>query len=138
MGNVNQNELPHGEETILLVDDDETTLEIVTDMLSRFGYNIIRANNGESALNVIKQNDTFIHLVILDMNMPGMSGRDCLKEIKKISSQMKVIISTGDPGTVSGEQSSQDNAAGYIAKPFRLQEILTQIRHVLGGTSNPQ
>jgi len=134
MGRVNQNELPHGEETILLVDDDETTLEIVTDMLSRFGYNIIRANNGESALDAIKQEEPFIHLVILDMNMPGMSGRDCLKEIKKISSQMKVIISTGDPGTVSEEKSGQDNASGYIAKPFRLQEILTQIRDVLGGS----
>lgn len=132
MGSVNQNELPHGEETILLVDDDETTLEIVTDMLSRFGYNIIRANNGESALDFIKQEETSIHLVILDMNMPGMNGRDCLKEIKKISSQMKVIISTGDPGTISGEKSDQDNASGYITKPFRLQDILTQIRNVLG------
>ena len=132
MGSVNQNELPHGEETILLVDDDETTLEIVTDMLSRFGYNIIRANNGESALDFIKQEETSIHLVILDMNMPGMNGRDCLKEIKKISSRMKVIISTGDPGTISGEKSDQDNASGYITKPFRLQDILTQIRNVLG------
>ena len=132
MGSVNQNELPHGEETILLVDDDETTLEIVTDMLSRFGYNIIRANNGESALDFIKQEETSIHLVILDMNMPGMNGRDCLKEIKKISSQMKVIISTGDPGTISGEKSDQDKASGYITKPFRLQDILTQIRNVLG------
>ena len=132
MGSVNQSELPHGEETILLVDDDETTLEIVTDMLSRFGYNIIRANNGESALDFIKQEETSIHLVILDMNMPGMNGRDCLKEIKKISSQMKVIISTGDPGTISGEKSDQDNASGYITKPFRLQDILTQIRNVLG------
>jgi len=132
VGIVNQSELPHGEETILLVDDDETTLEIVTDMLSRFGYNIIRANNGESALDVIKQKETLIHLVILDMNMPGMNGRDCLKEIKKISSQMKVIISTGDPGTLSEEESGQNNLEGYIAKPFRLQDILTQIRDVLG------
>jgi DNA-binding NtrC family response regulator len=132
MGSLNQSELPHGEETILLVDDDEITLDIVTDMLSRFGYNIIRANNGESALNVIKKEEP-IHLVILDMNMPGMSGQDCLKEIKKISSQVKVIISTGDPGTVSEEKSAQDSAEGYIAKPFRLQDILTQIRDVLGG-----
>lgn len=131
MNGINQNELPHGEETILLVDDDETTLDIVTDMLSRFGYNIIRANGGERALDVIKQEDHFIHLVILDMNMPGMSGQDCLKEIKRISSQMKIIISTGDPATVPIEQ-GEFEATGFIAKPFRLQEILTQIREVLG------
>jgi DNA-binding NtrC family response regulator len=131
MNGSNQNKLPRGEETILLVDDDEITLDIVTDMLSRFGYHIIRANGGEKALDVLKQSGSFIHLVILDMNMPGMSGRDCLEEIKKISSRMKIIISTGDPGTAQVE-SDNGNVSGFIAKPFRLEEILTQIRKVLG------
>lgn len=133
MTGINQNELPHGKETILLVDDDETTLEIITDMLSRFGYNIIRANGGERALDVLKQEKSFIHLVILDMNMPGMSGQDCLKQIKKMSSQIKVIISTGDPGMVP-VQSDAVEISGYITKPFRLEEILTQLREVLENT----
>ena len=132
MSRINPDELPHGEETILLVDDDETTLDIVTDMLSRFGYNIIKANGGKKALDIVKQEDTSIHLVILDMNMPGMSGGDCLKEIKKISSQMKVIISTGDPAKFSEQRPSEIDISGCIAKPFRLQDILTQIREVLG------
>lgn len=133
MTGINQNELPHGKETILLVDDDETTLEIITDMLSRFGYNIIRANGGERALALLKQEKSFIHLVILDMNMPGMSGQDCLKQIKKMSSQIKVIISTGDPGMVP-VQSDAVEVSGYITKPFRLEEILTQLREVLENT----
>jgi len=130
MNGVDQDEFPCGEETILLVDDDETTLDIVTEMLSRFGYNIIKANGGESALQILKEERAFIQLVILDMNMPGISGKDCFEEIKKISSQIKVIISTGDPGTFAGEFAG-DQASAYIVKPFRLEEILTQIRKVL-------
>ncbi|HLD89564.1 MAG TPA: response regulator [Patescibacteria group bacterium] len=119
-----------GNETILVVDDEEFLTDLTENYLTTQGYNVILAKNGEEALDIYKK--TFkIDLVILDLNMPGMGGIACLKKLLEYDPKAKVIIASGysDAGPI-GETKTM-GALGYLNKPFTLTDLAVLIRHVL-------
>jgi len=122
-----------GAETILVVDDEELIAELAKKILSRSGYNVLTACSGREALEIYRRERANISLVILDLIMPEMGGRECLEELLKIDAQVKVLISSGF--AVSGETKTFLNAEakGMVSKPINTRELLRSIRNVLDG-----
>lgn len=120
-----------GNETILLVDDEEIILEVGSELLKSLGYTVITAENGKKALEVFRSRPTEIALVVLDMVMPEMGGSDVFDQLKGIKSDVKVLLSSGY--SLNGQASAilQRGCAGFIQKPFHIRQLSKKIRDVL-------
>ncbi len=135
----NERPVRGGTETILLADDDDAIANFCKQLLSSRGYQVIVASNGKHALEIYKNNRDTISLVILDLIMPKMDGRQCLSQILRVNPDVKVILSSGysETGSASGATAE---ARGYIQKPYDMRQLLTMIREVLdndvAGTVN--
>lgn len=119
-------------ETILIVDDNVEMLMIAEKILTKRGFRVITSTDGESALEIFKENKEKINLVIMDMIMPGISGKKTLEKIAEIKSGVKALIMTG----FSDEEETLELlgaglAAGYVQKPFRADQLYQTIREIL-------
>ena len=120
-----------GTETILLVDDEEFVRDLGVRILSKSGYKVLTATNGREALNLFVKEPTHISLVILDLIMPEMGGKECLKELRKINPRLKVLIASGLSADPSTKEILKMGARGFVSKPFRMKELLRQVRSIL-------
>ena len=119
----------YGDETILVVDDDERLWSLFIDNLKSYGYNIILASNGEECVEIYKNNIDNIDLIILDIIMPKMNGYEAFKEIKQYDDNAKVIISSG----YAEEQEKkflEKGAQAFLKKPYPMVKMLEEIRKV--------
>ncbi len=128
-----KNEPARGSETILVVDDEAEIRGLTTEILQTFGYRVLTAASGEEAVAVYTDQGSAIDLVILDLSMPGMGGRHCLRELKQRDPQVKVLIASGYAAGGLPEDNIDGAAAGFIGKPYQLVELLTEVRTILGG-----
>lgn len=119
----------NGMETILLVDDDVSILDIGKEMLGRYDYQVITACSGEEAIQ--KYSGSAIDIVILDVGMPGMGGLKCLHELLRIDNKARVVISSGY--TINGrvKKALSEGALAFVPKPYRFQEALKTVRKIL-------
>jgi two-component system, cell cycle sensor histidine kinase and response regulator CckA len=120
-----------GKETILTVDDEDGVIRILQRMLNQLGYNTIPANSGEKALEIYKEKQEEIDLVILDLGMPGMGGHKCLTKLVGLDPNVKVIIASGYSAEGLIKDTIKQGALGYVVKPFTRDEISKIIREVL-------
>jgi PAS domain S-box-containing protein len=121
----------HGTETILLVDDEATIIDVGSQMLSKLGYKVLAASSGAAAIDIYRQNRGSIQLVILDMIMPGMSGSETFDCLKTIDTDVSVLLSSGY--SINGEATAimQKGCRGFIQKPFNLVQLSEKIRKSL-------
>jgi len=119
-----------GTETLLVVDDDESVANMAEDMLSAVGYTVLIANEGKQALEIHAQNTDIIAAVILDLNMPEMSGKQVFEEMLKINPDVRIIISSGY-GEEQAQQGILAEAKGCLSKPYRLEDLYKCVRVVL-------
>ena len=120
-----------GTETVLLVDDEDLVSDLGVRILTKHGYTVLKAANGREALDVFEKESSQISLVILDLIMPEMGGTECLKELLKIDPQVKVLVASGYSGDASVKDTIQLGAKGFVSKPFRVNELLREVREVL-------
>ncbi len=120
-----------GTETILLVDDDEAIVDIGRSILERFGYVVVTASSGEDAIKLYREIGRNIALVILDLSMPGMGGSKCLNILLQADPTVKVLIASGYSADMQIGDMAAMGAAGFIGKPFRLDELLRKVREIL-------
>ena len=120
-----------GTETVLLVDDEDLVRELGARILTKFGYAVIQAANGREALDLFKKERSQISLVILDLIMPEMGGKQCLQKLLKIDPQVKVLIASGFSADASVKESIQRGAEGFVTKPFRIKELLLAVKRIL-------
>jgi two-component system cell cycle sensor histidine kinase/response regulator CckA len=120
-----------GTETILLVDDEDSVLDVYREILIALGYNIFIAHNGKEALQIYKINKDNINLVILDMIMPGLSGAETYEGLKLINPEVKVILSTGYSISEQAKKIMNSGCHALIQKPFRIADLSQKIREVL-------
>jgi len=120
-----------GSETILLVDDEEPLRELGAMTMQSMGYTVLTACNGEEALQIYAEQGGKIDLVVMDLGMPGMGGHKAMKEILAMNPEAKVVIASGYSANGQVKASLESGAAGYVAKPFRLADLLGSIRSVL-------
>jgi len=117
------------------VDDEENIRKPGEEMLAEFGYEVISASDGESALEIYREENKRVDLIILDLIMPGMGGGLCLQELLKINPQAKVIIASGYSVNGSEKKTIEANAKGFIRKPYNVREMLNLVREVLDNGS---
>jgi PAS domain S-box-containing protein len=123
--------LEGGAETILLVDDEESILDLGKEVLCRFGYTLLTAPDGKTALEFYRNEHGQIDLVILDMIMPGMSGRQCLEGLLKINPKAKVVISSGYSHIGHRKETMKAGARSFISKPYEIKQMLQVVREAL-------
>ncbi len=107
---------------ILLVDDDQKLLAGIKKLLTKKGYDVVTASNGAEALEMIRIQN--IHVVILDVKMPGITGIEVLKEIKQDFPLIQVIMLTGHATVYGVTESLKFGATDYLLKPINIEELL--------------
>jgi len=131
-----EQEVIGGTETILLVDDNKSVLEVGKEFLEHSGYTVITAESGEEAIEIVsKGQDPSPDLIILDLNMPGMGGYKCLNELLKIDSRINVLVASGYSAQVDEKTLRETGARGFIAKPYQMKTMLKMVRRVLDDAS---
>ena len=120
-----------GNETILLVDDEEFIRELGVDVLGRAGYTVLTASNGENALELYQQERARIDLVILDLIMPGMGGSKCLEELLKMDPDTRVLIASGYSPDGPTKGAIDTGAKGFVSKPYDTSKLLQLVREIL-------
>lgn len=123
-----------GNETILIVEDEEELREIASEMLSMLGYNVLLASNGEKGIDIFKEKADDIHLVIIDVVMPKIGGRETYEEMKKIKSSVRVLFVTGYSLDGIHTNFILEEGIDAIQKPYSLETIARKIREVLSKT----
>jgi len=118
---------------LLLVDDEALVRSLGQAILQKFGYTVLAATNGEEGLELYRREHGRIDLVILDLIMPEMSGKELLAEILKMNRSAKVVVATGYTADGSIEEIQELGARVVIRKPFRAQELLEAVRGSLDG-----
>ncbi|HEV3118338.1 MAG TPA: PAS domain S-box protein [Gemmataceae bacterium] len=122
-----------GTETILLVDDEAILRELAQAILRKFGYDVLLAEDGVRALEVYEQHRQRIDLVVLDLTMPRLSGRDAYKRLVEMNPQVRVLFASG----YSAEHvTDMDNyrAIGFVSKPYRPEDLVHYVRAALDRT----
>lgn len=122
-----------GSGTILLVDDEEIIRSTVSGMLKSLGYDVIIAEDGEIGVEKFKEHHEKIDLVLLDMVMPNMSGKEAYIEMKKIKPDLKVLMSSGFIQDSRIQDSISLGISGFIQKPFPMNELGKKINEILKG-----
>jgi two-component system, cell cycle sensor histidine kinase and response regulator CckA len=124
-------EIPGGQgETILVVEDEDTILEMIQAMLEKMNYVVLAAATPDQALAFARNRN--IHLMITDVVMPGMNGRDLADKMKELIPDAKVLFMSGYTANVIAHHGVLDEGIRFIQKPFSLAEIARMVRDVLG------
>jgi PAS domain S-box-containing protein len=122
-----------GTETILLVDDDDSVRDVGTQMLVEYGYRVITASNGREALEIYSARRETISLVILDLFMPEMGGKECLRALLRMDPKVSVLVASGFTQNGQIAEALDSGARGFIGKPFDIPQLLEKIRKIIAG-----
>ncbi len=125
-----QPRLARGEERVLIIDDEPHVGEVISGMLESLGYRTTAVDSGRKALAILRKKERF-DVIILDLNMPKMSGKDTFLKIRAIEPKARVLISTGYSDQASDIAALRESADAFIQKPYQLVEISRAIRSVL-------
>lgn len=123
--------LLRGEETILLVDDEEMIFETGKELLEILGYTVITAGSGHEALGLFERSKDEIDMVILDMIMPGLSGSDTFDQLKLLKPTIKTILSSGYSPNGQTTDILSRGCGGFLQKPFNITELSLKVREIL-------
>lgn|SRR5574341_91745 len=114
---------------ILVVDDQPYILDLLCDFLFKEGYQVVLAESGERAAEVVKSNG--IQLALIDLKLAGMDGIATMQKIRQTDPNIPTIIITGYPTQESSVQALKAGAYDYVSKPFRLEELKKTIERAL-------
>ncbi len=120
-----------GTETLLLVDDEKLIRDLGTRLLTSVGYKILSAEHGKEALEIYQEIGSEIALVILDLIMPVMGGKECLDALLTINPEVKVLIASGIVAAAESRDLVQNKAKGFVSKPFEKGNLLKAVREIL-------
>ncbi|MCA1959570.1 MAG: PAS domain S-box protein [Desulfomonile sp.] len=120
-----------GSETVLLVDDEGSIRELGTKILRHAGYEVLTAANGREAVEIYHRDRSRIALVVLDLIMPEMGGRQCLEQLLVIDPRVKVIIASGYTANGPLKTVIKSGARSHVRKPYNMKEFLETVRKVL-------
>jgi len=115
-----------GSETVLMVDDEEMLLKMGETILSTYGYHVLTASNGRTALEILSRNQPPVHLLITDLFMPGMSGRQLLERVQTAAPDVRILCTSG-----WSWRPSQLGMAPFLRKPYSAQDLLAKVRETL-------
>jgi two-component system, cell cycle sensor histidine kinase and response regulator CckA len=120
-----------GSETILVVEDDDMVRELAIKILKRYGYTVLFAGNGQEAFHICREHREPVQLMLTDVVMPGMGGRELAKSLEELRPEMKVLFMSGYTDNIIVHHSILDNDVAFIQKPFRPEGLARKVREVL-------
>ncbi|UCE83860.1 MAG: PAS domain S-box protein [Deltaproteobacteria bacterium] len=126
-----------GDETILLVDDESLVRDLGTEILLSYGYQVVQANNGQEALEVYRKNGANIDLVILDLLMPKLGGKETLIQLRELNPDVKVLICSGYGYRENDPEPSVTEDTPLVRKPFMPEKLVSAVRQLLDGETVP-
>jgi two-component system cell cycle sensor histidine kinase/response regulator CckA len=115
---------------VLLVDDEALVRRTCHRMLTRMGYEVLDAPDGQAALNLYRQHWRSISVVLLDMVMPNMNGSTTFEKLRQVNPDARVILSSGYPEDDTVNNLLTDPAVVFMRKPYGLQELLDTVQRV--------
>lgn len=122
---------PSGKETILVVEDDRSVRELAVETLRKFGYEVIEAVNGKEALQMCRNREEQVDLVLTDVVMPNMNGPEFIRQLRSLGKDVRVLYMSGYTENSITNRGILDQGSEYISKPFRPRELITMVRQVL-------
>ncbi len=128
---LNSHTVPRGKETILLVEDEAAILNITAIMLEKQGYTVLRADSPGLAMELAREHYGAIHLLMTDVIMPEMNGRDLARNILTIHPGMKRLFMSGYTADVIAHHGVLDDGVHFIQKPFSMPNMAAKVREVL-------
>ncbi len=127
-----------GEETILLVEDETHLRRLARQYLEKQGYKVLEAEDGAAALQIVDGYRGPIHLLLTDVVMPGMNGRELATNIAKLLPDLRVLYMSGYSENAVGHDGTLDAGVSLLQKPFSLPALKDRVREVLDSERNPQ
>ncbi len=126
-----------GTETILLVEDEANLRYLARQYLEKQGYKVIEAADGAVAMQIAVAHEAVIHLLLTDVIMPGMNGRELAQRIAEIRPNVKILYMSGYTENVIGHNGMLDAGVRLLQKPFNLRDLKSKVREVLDATPTP-
>ncbi|HEY1490054.1 MAG TPA: ATP-binding protein [Verrucomicrobiae bacterium] len=120
----------HGTETILVVDDEELMLTMAETILAEFGYRVLTAGSGQKAMAILSRDDIKVELIITDLVMPVMSGRELVERTRQLRPGTKVLCMSGYL-----MPADQQGGMAYLQKPFTSRDLLARVKQVIGSSA---
>jgi len=120
---------------VLLIDDEEVVREIGSDMLKTMGVKCLTAGNGTEGIEMFKKNSAEIKLVILDIEMPGISGEKVFHILKAINPEVKILIASGYGKEYLETTIFKSKISHFLPKPFKIEQLSYQVNRLLGGNN---
>ncbi len=125
-----QEKLQKGYETILLVEDEKAILRMTKTMLERMGYNVLAANTPDRAIQISNNPESKIDLLMTDVVMPSMNGRDLAKNISAFCPSIKFLFMSGYTANVIAHRGILDEGINFLNKPFSIQDLSVKLRAI--------
>jgi len=120
-----------GGETILVVEDEELVLDVASRILAQQGYRVLAARSGAEALQLIESHSGTIDLLLTDVVMPGLTGKDVAERVSNYRPDIRVLYMSGYPEAVITSQGAVEKGIRLVSKPFRAPDLLEHVRAVL-------
>lgn len=124
-------DIAHGHETILVAEDNEIVRSLTRDMLNELGYKVLVAEDPERCIDLVQKHEGVIHLLLTDIIMPKMNGKELYDVLNHLQPKLKVIFMSGYASDLIGHQSIIDPDTSFIQKPFSIQKLSEIIRRTL-------
>lgn len=121
---------PELQKTVLIVDDEEVILDIVKNIMEKWGYTVLLANNGKEAVRVYQKSKDHIDLVILDMILHDIGGDEIYIRMKAINPEVKVLLASGYGIDSKVEKILASGATNFIQKPFNIMHLSEKVKEV--------
>ncbi|HPM75829.1 MAG TPA: PAS domain S-box protein [bacterium] len=131
------NEMPGGKETILLVEDEEIVRNLAVKVLKRLGYQVLHADSGGDALALAEQYREPIHLLLTDVVMPVINGRQLAERLAKIHPEARVLFTSGYTENIIVHHGVIDEGVRFIGKPYSPGDLAKMVRRTLDGATGP-
>jgi PAS domain S-box-containing protein len=122
-----------GQETVLVVEDDVAVLQVTTRMIAGQGYMVLAASTPAEAIRLATEHAGAIHLLVTDVVMPEMNGRDLARDLLDRCPNMKCLFTSGYPADLIADQGALDAGVHFINKPFSVRDLAAKVRQVLDG-----
>jgi len=119
--------------TVLVVDDEISVREAAVSMLEEVGFKTLEACDGEEAVDIYRRQCDEISLVLLDVTMPKLDGVECFRQLRDINADVRVILSSGYNEKDATQSFAEDDLAGFVQKPYRMETLIAHLRQVLEG-----
>jgi len=133
-----KSEIIEGTGIILLVDDEPFIVDVGKEMLELLGYDVMTAQSGEDAIDILKRESKRIDLIILDMIMPGLDGSKTFDRLRMIDPSVPVLLSSGYSMNGQADRIMQRGCNGFIQKPFLISQLSERVRQIIRQEGPPE